>query len=103
MRTELPDQDSNLDKQNQNLLCYRYTIGYRERGGSLVEQAGVTQEVERDIAELLGQTNRHTNWVMPGIAILGSSTCVFQPSGNAVGTIASWELSIISQVICLPV
>lgn len=24
---ELPDQDSNLDKQNQNLLCYRYTIG----------------------------------------------------------------------------
>lgn len=26
-RKELPDQDSNLDKQNQNLLCYRYTIG----------------------------------------------------------------------------
>lgn len=25
---ELPDQDSNLDKQNQNLLCYRYTIGH---------------------------------------------------------------------------
>ena len=24
---ELADQDSNLDKQNQNLLCYRYTIG----------------------------------------------------------------------------
>ena len=24
---QLPDQDSNLDKQNQNLLCYRYTIG----------------------------------------------------------------------------
>lgn len=23
----LADQDSNLDKQNQNLLCYRYTIG----------------------------------------------------------------------------
>ena len=27
---QLPDQDSNLDKQNQNLLCYRYTIGYRK-------------------------------------------------------------------------
>lgn len=25
---KLPDQDSNLDKQNQNLLCYRYTIGH---------------------------------------------------------------------------
>ncbi len=23
----LTDKDSNLDKQNQNLLCYRYTIG----------------------------------------------------------------------------
>ncbi len=23
----LPDLDSNQDKQNQNLLCYRYTIG----------------------------------------------------------------------------
>ena len=26
----LPDQDLNLDKQNQNLLCYRYTIGQNE-------------------------------------------------------------------------
>src|SRR5262249_35637126 len=25
---ELPGQDSNLDKENQNLLCYRYTTGY---------------------------------------------------------------------------
>lgn len=31
MKHELPDQDSNLDKQNQNLLCYRYTIGYRRQ------------------------------------------------------------------------
>ena len=23
---KLGDKDSNLDKQNQNLLCYRYTI-----------------------------------------------------------------------------
>ena len=23
----LPGQDSNLDKENQNLLCYRYTTG----------------------------------------------------------------------------
>lgn len=28
---KLADLDSNQDKQNQNLLCYRYTIGqYRE-------------------------------------------------------------------------
>jgi integrase len=26
--TELPGQDSNLDKESQNLLCYRYTTGY---------------------------------------------------------------------------
>ena len=26
----LPDQDLNLDKQIQNLLCYRYTIGQNE-------------------------------------------------------------------------
>ena len=25
--TKLPGQDSNLDKENQNLLCYRYTTG----------------------------------------------------------------------------
>jgi hypothetical protein len=24
----LPDLDSNQDKQNQNLMCYRYTIGH---------------------------------------------------------------------------
>lgn len=27
----LPDQDLNLDKQIQNLLCYRYTIGQCRR------------------------------------------------------------------------
>ncbi len=25
---QLPGQDSNLDKESQNLLCYRYTTGY---------------------------------------------------------------------------
>ena len=25
---ELPGLDSNQDKENQNLLCYRYTTGY---------------------------------------------------------------------------
>ncbi len=25
--SELPGKDSNLDKENQNLLCYRYTTG----------------------------------------------------------------------------
>jgi hypothetical protein len=24
---KLPGQDSNLDKESQNLLCYRYTTG----------------------------------------------------------------------------
>lgn len=28
---KLPGQDSNLDEQDQNLLCYRYTTGYCER------------------------------------------------------------------------
>jgi hypothetical protein len=26
----LSDQDSNLNRQNQNLQCYRYTIGQRD-------------------------------------------------------------------------
>ncbi len=26
---KLSDQDSNLNRQNQNLQCYRYTIGQR--------------------------------------------------------------------------
>ena len=33
----LPDQDLNLDKLNQNPLCYRYTIGqsvYTAKNGS---------------------------------------------------------------------
>ncbi len=34
----LADQDSNLDKQNQNLLCYRYTIGQRT---SLLTRASI--------------------------------------------------------------
>lgn len=32
-KSKLPDQDSNLDKQNQNLLCYRYTIGQAKAAG----------------------------------------------------------------------
>lgn len=32
---QLADQDSNLDKQDQNLLCYRYTIG---QGSARTEQ-----------------------------------------------------------------
>ena len=27
LSVELPGQDSNLDKESQNLLCYRYTTG----------------------------------------------------------------------------
>ena len=68
----LPDQDSNLDKQNQNLLCYRYTIGYRKRGGSLVQCAGATQEGQRGISNVANCL--HANCVMPGIAVFGSST-----------------------------
>jgi hypothetical protein len=32
---KLPGQDSNLDKENQNLLCYRYTTGYCHGLGEL--------------------------------------------------------------------
>ena len=32
----LPDMDLNHDKQIQNLLCYRYTIGQSESGAKLV-------------------------------------------------------------------
>jgi len=30
LREWLPDKDSNLNKQSQNLLCYHYTIGQEE-------------------------------------------------------------------------
>ena len=32
----LPDMDLNHDKQIQNLLCYRYTIGQSRSGRTLV-------------------------------------------------------------------
>ena len=31
----LTHKDSNLNKQNQNLLCYRYTMGHSERSANL--------------------------------------------------------------------
>ena len=36
----LPDQDLNLDKLNQNQLCYRYTIGQSEILQKMAPAAG---------------------------------------------------------------
>lgn len=38
----LADQDSNLDQQNQNLLCYPYTIGQCSRPESISRDATST-------------------------------------------------------------
>jgi hypothetical protein len=39
----LSDQDSNLDRQNQNLQCYRYTIGQRIlRRGKVIQKTVFT-------------------------------------------------------------
>ncbi len=37
---ELTDQDSNLDRQNQNLQCYRYTIGqdFSNSGAKIIKK-----------------------------------------------------------------
>ena len=35
MNEWLPDRDLNPDKQNQNLSCYRYTIGQSARESSV--------------------------------------------------------------------
>lgn len=43
---KLPDQDSNLDKQNQNLLCYRYTIGHRCAWGVIYRMDAIAGKVE---------------------------------------------------------
>ena len=45
---ELPDQDSNLDKQNQNLLCYRYTIGQAKVGRSVSDAFVCSQALVTD-------------------------------------------------------
>src|SRR5438045_7988709 len=46
---KLADQDSNLDKQNQNLLCYRYTIGQlRSRSAQPPSHSGGLRIEPRD-------------------------------------------------------
>ena len=40
-RKWLPDKDSNLNKQSQNLLCYHYTIGqWENRSGERLKLGG---------------------------------------------------------------
>lgn len=39
VRKWLPRKDLNLDKQDQNLLCYRYTTGQRKEGKQSIERA----------------------------------------------------------------
>ena len=43
----MPDQDSNLDKQNQNLLCYRYTIGHPRARGVIYRMNATDGKVQR--------------------------------------------------------
>ena len=40
----LPDKDSNLNKQSQNLLCYHYTIGQEEK--TKLEDEGMRRRLE---------------------------------------------------------
>lgn len=48
---QLADQDSNLDKQNQNLLCYRYTIG--QDGNRRAHATRGTTVIDLDLEETL--------------------------------------------------
>lgn len=34
-----PDKDLNLDQQDQNLMCYRYTIGENEKNVNIIIMA----------------------------------------------------------------
>ena len=34
----LTNQDSNLDRQNQKLQCYHYTIGHAQKGNAKVKK-----------------------------------------------------------------
>ena len=69
---ELPGLDSNQDKESQNLLCYRYTTGYRNlfMWGKLLacpfhcERAATSQSTSKlaacstSYAAVLGQVNQ---------------------------------------------
>ena len=35
----LPHQDSNLEKRNQNPVCYHYTMGQLSKGGAKINNA----------------------------------------------------------------
>ena|GEM_PF-3015065 len=35
----LPHQDSNLEKRNQNPVCYHYTMGQLRKGGAKINNA----------------------------------------------------------------
>ncbi len=57
---KLADQDSNLDKQNQNLLCYRYTIGQdgKRRDGALDVDMGTGGQAPASTADPPERTSR---------------------------------------------
>ena len=72
--SELPDQDSNLDKQNQNLLCYRYTIGQFKAGGSVSDAFVQSQVLVTDRILVLPAgavaSRRRTSWPFVRRALL---------------------------------
>ena len=79
--SKLPDQDLNLDKQNQNLLCYRYTIGQVKAGRSVSEaflrsQALITDQNSEfsEVPELAGRAHVG-RFVMWSIAPHDSRLC----------------------------
>src|SRR5688572_26887949 len=62
MAGKLPRLDSNQDKESQNLLCYRYTTGYRANEGSMrtsTSLLALLAEVHQE-RELL-QLHRHVH------------------------------------------
>src|SRR4051812_4474100 len=64
----LPRLDSNQDKESQNLLCYRYTTGYRDlfMWGKLLacpflrERAATCFTIHEQASSLLHVTRRHS-------------------------------------------
>ena len=78
--TKLPRQDSNLDKENQNLLCYRYTTGYQRTHLELV--AARHLNLKRQLFHLYGEVYRYYAHMARQVK---HRRCKIQYSANAGG------------------
>jgi hypothetical protein len=59
----LPDKDSNLNKQSQNLLCYHYTIGQEKFGGEkTVEPATGIEPATACLQNRCSTVELHRRW-----------------------------------------